>query len=196
MQPKTKRNNLDFDNTGLNYLCGNTPFCHHEMQKLMNTDPEHQHLGNKQARDYAIRNVRENYIFVGILEQFEEVLELLEYIFPSAFAVEGKASLREIYEENAEAIKSKFATVEKPETEEWVKDILREVYRYEIEVYWFLGVGEFYILFSGTRQASSLSYYPCNAFCIALFTLLSKIMSECCHKQQTSLSAMSVLQFL
>ena len=72
---------------------------------------------------------------VGILEQWDDTLELLEYMLPDLFARPGQETLREVYAVHAERIKAESATTDKPPTEQWVKDILRHIYKYEYEVY-------------------------------------------------------------
>ena len=72
----------------------------------------------RKSRDLAIKNIKEKYIFIGITEQFSESLELLEYIFPSAFTVDGEVrGLTKMNEIWGEVARKKFATFKKPETE-------------------------------------------------------------------------------
>lgn len=56
-------------------------------QSMLKSNPNDTHfrIGKFKARDQAIHNIQYNYLVVGILEQLEDFLELLEYIFPDDF---------------------------------------------------------------------------------------------------------------
>ena len=130
-----KFNQLSFDAAQVNYMCGNSVFCYKDLIAMAKQDPEYDLIGFPQGRDLAMRNIRENYILVGIIEQWDDVLEMLEYLFPSIFAVPGEQTLTEVYRAHAEEIREKYKTVGKPPTEQWVKDELRHILKYEYEVY-------------------------------------------------------------
>ena len=95
-------------------------------------------LEMRKGRDLAIKHIQENYIFIGITEQFNDCLELLEYLFPTAFTINGnKKGLSELYKIWGATAKQKFKTFDKPPTEEWVKERLRKMMAYEYDVYEF-----------------------------------------------------------
>ena len=118
------------------YLCGTHPDCTTNRFDYFHLVPNHPEelLFSKIHRDLAIKNIRENYIFIGILERFADSLQLLEWMFPDAF-VTKKSSLMAKFRRFNQFTKNEFKTFKKPATEPWVFERLRPFFRYEEDVY-------------------------------------------------------------
>lgn len=126
----------------MNYLCGTAAWCNPDFNKdiyLLDETDMTAPIGNIYARDQAMKNIRENYIFVGILEQWDDNIEMLEYVFPEAFGPHidrpGRQTFSEFFKEKGKEISARYATVTKPKVEDWAKDILEKVMLYENEIY-------------------------------------------------------------
>ena len=118
-----QHNNISsFGNIQLNYLCGSSDwFC---LNKNNNQTDE----AKKLARDKAVYNLLNNYLIVGVLEQFTDFLEMLEFMLPDAFhpMVKNVPRLQTVYNMNRGLLKREFKTFEKPErTEGWVFEVLK-----------------------------------------------------------------------
>ena len=133
----------------INYFCGNghEEICQNrdlhvdrvdsvDSSKSISTLPQDLY-SSKQARDLAIKNMQENYIFIGIIEDFQSSLELLELIFPDFIG------LQKLLKKYNSFTKHEFETFEKPTTSNYVKNRLKPLFKYEYDVYEF-GKSMFY----------------------------------------------------
>jgi len=99
------------------YFCGNDPWCRKR---------------DRRALDQAKHNLLHSFIAVGVLEQFEESLELFEMILPQFFK-----GIRWLYQRHTEELQEKSKTANKVEESDAVKSFLRARLGPEIELYEF-----------------------------------------------------------
>ena len=123
------------------YFCGNYEFCRHR---------------NRKALELAKNNILHHFTFVGILEEFDKTLFLLEKLVPEVFLVKNNINanhdslknqninnLKDFYHSqhfqdvlnNAQSSKTADKPVKEPE---WVREYLREKLQVEMELYEFV----------------------------------------------------------
>ena len=93
--------------------------------------------------------MKENYIFIGIIEDFQSSLELLELIFPDFIG------LQKLLKKYNSFTKHEFETFEKPTTSNYVKNRLKPLFKYEYDVYEF-GKSMFYEKLGAYRRLGNV----------------------------------------
>ncbi len=94
-------------------------------------DPICDEFGNRDALRQAMENVEKHYAVVGVVEQFQMSLEVMEKYIPRFFS--GARDVHKQMKAMQQFNKNKF----KPKVAKWAKDMLRTNFSVEFEFYEF-----------------------------------------------------------
>ena len=87
-------------------------------------------FNNKEAMELAKQNVAKHYAVVGVLEMWEETLEVLEHQLPFFFK-----GARQLYKEKFQQVRKMSQNFHKGFVSDEIKEIVRRNFSREIEFY-------------------------------------------------------------
>lgn len=132
-------------NVQLNYLCGDSLAC---IDQSAIVDSDWADV-MRRKRDITLHNIEKYYLTIGLVEDFDKFLQLMQWQLPEIFGNETSPfNLLKANQKYGAQCRKQFATYKKPKTvEPRIKDYLRPFFTYEYDVYTY-AKARFYVQYS------------------------------------------------